>query len=326
MLRKLLLLVTAVGFLPLKSFAEPKSDILAPALSLLLPGLDQWWEDDYSAAMIYSGLYLGGASIASGAATSLADRQEADPDFNPDEDLDSRDNDVRRLLLGTQIAFAAGSFSTLHAFANAVETRKAAGQYSFLGEKVTVADTALAPFRFGYLTRPSTFIPLGVLGTLSALAIRTDSPEFEKVALTGTDYGFAGGFSYLAGTHEEALFRGWMMPVFREYVGGDTIANSLQSILFAAAHMGSVDVPIAQLLLGYHLGYVTEANGWSLGEAAFIHTWWDVIAFLTSFSVREKPKAAETAAFQASINGTRPLMAKKAPLPVLRLPPLVIRF
>lgn len=325
MIRKQILAVTMLGLASGRSFAEPKSDILAPALSLIIPGLDQWWEDDYKAASIYTGMFLGGAVVSGQAAASLADRKEADPDFDPNDQLDSKDNDIRRLMLGSQISFAAGSFSTLHAFSNAVESRKSDGQYSFLGEKVTVADTAVAPFRFSYLTRPSTLIPLGIIGTISALAMQADSKEFQRVALTGQDYGFAAGFSYLAGTHEEALFRGWMMPVIREYVAGDEIANILQSILFAAAHMGSVDVPIAQLLLGYHLGYVTQSNGWNLGEAAFIHTWWDVAAFLMSFSVRETPKESNS----ARVADGRQMMlssGRSRPLPVLRLPPLVIRF
>lgn len=270
--------------------AEAKSDILAPALSLFLPGLDQWWEGEYRAAAAYSGIWVGGNFLAATAIDSLKRREvESGSEIGTDEGLASRDGDVRRAMLGSQMAFAAGSYSTLHAFQNAVDSRRESGQYSFLGEKVTVADTVMAPFRVSYLSRSSTYIPLGIIGALAAYSVKSKTPGYVNVALRGTDYAFGAGYSYLAGTHEEALFRGWMMPLMREYVAGDTTSNILQSLIFALAHRGSVDLPITQLLLGYHLGYVTQRNGWSLGEAAFIHTWWDVIAFMAAYSKRESP-------------------------------------
>ncbi len=274
--------------------AEAKSDILAPALSLFLPGLDQWWEGEYRAAAAYTGIWVGGSSLAATAIDSLKRREvESGSEIGTDEGLASRDGDVRRAMLGGQMAFAAGSYSTLHAFQNAADSRRESGQYSFMGEQVTgkaaVLDTVAAPFRVSYLSRSSTYIPLGVIGALAAYSVKSKTPGYVNVALRDTDYAFGAGYSYLAGTHEEALFRGWMMPLIREYVAGDTTSNILQSLIFALAHRGSVDLPIPQLLLGYHLGYVTQRNGWTLGEAAFIHTWWDVIAFMAAYSKRESP-------------------------------------
>ena len=321
--RQVVTLFAAAGILfhaPQKSvFAAPKSDIVMPAVSLILPGLDQWIEGDYGAAAAYSGIWLGGGLLASEANRSMKDRG-LDP--NDKTGFSARDGDVRRLMLGNQLAMAAGSFSTLHAFRNAADSRRELGQYSFLGEKVTVPDLALAPFRFEYLGRPTTYIPLGIISALALVSVNTKSEKYENVAIKPVDTAFAGSFAYLAGTNEEALFRGWMMPVLREYVAGDIGANILQSLVFALAHRSQVEVPITQLLLGYHWGYVTQRNGWFLGEAAFTHAWWDVVAFLAIYSKREIDSSA-------MIHG-RAGGGKKDPgareMPVLRLPPVTFNF
>ncbi len=301
--------------------AAPKSDIWMPAVSFLLPGLDQWIERDYGAAAAYSGIWLGGGFLASGASDSLKER-----DLDPkDNKIDARDGDVRRLMLGNQLTMAAGSFSTLHAFRNAVESRREQGQYSFLGEKVTVPDLAMAPFRFDYLTRPTTYVPLGIISALALYSAQSKSDKFENVALKPLDGAFAGSFSYLAGTNEEALFRGWMMPVLREYVATDIGSNIAQALVFSLAHRSQVDVPITQLLLGYHWGYVTQRNGWSLGEAAFTHAWWDVVAFLAIYSKREIDSSANIAG-GASANRGRFRGEPGNGRPVLRLPPITFNF
>lgn len=300
-------------------FAAPKSDILAPAFSLLLPGLDQWIEGDYRAASAYSGLWLVGGTVSAAAAQSLKER---DVDLDKEE-IGARDGDVRRLMLGSQISFAAGSFSALHAFRNAADSRRDGGQYSFLGAEVTVPDVALAPFRFEYLKRPSAYIPLGLISALAIYSSQAKSETMESVALKPVDLGFGGTFAYLAGTHEEALFRGWMMPVLREYVGGDVTSNILQSLAFAVAHRSTVSVPITQLILGYHWGYVTQRDGWTLGEAAFTHAWWDVIAFLAIYSKREIETSASIHGGTAHRRGAQ--FGGQAQ-PVLRLPPLTLRF
>jgi hypothetical protein len=57
----------------------------------------------------------------------------------------------------------------------------------------------------------------------------------------------------------------------------------VSSVGFALAHRGTVQVPLAQLILGYYLGWVSINNQYSLKESIFIHTWWDVIAFAQNY-------------------------------------------
>ena len=79
----------------------------------------------------------------------------------------------------------------------------------------------------------------------------------------------------------------------------------------ASSHLNTNPQPIAQLLLGYHLGYVSQKNNWTLGEAIFIHTWWDVIAFSTIYHYKQAEPENE---------------AVQRLKPVLWLPPLQFAF
>lgn len=307
-------ILIALGLASTPVCAEPRSDLWSPAVSLLLPGFDQWRQQEYGAAAAYSGLWLGGGVIASAAKKSI-EAQGVPEEGAAKTGIDTRDDTERRYMLGGQLSFAAGSYSALHAFRSAADSRRENGQYEFLKGEVTVEDTVLAPFDFSYLARPTTYIPLGLMGAVAVASARSDAEGYQKVALRGSDYAFGGAFSHLAGTHEEALFRGWMMPLFREYVAGDVMSNASQSLLFALAHLGSNSIPIPQLLLGYHLGYVTQRNGWTLGEAAFIHTWWDVFNFLALYSRRE-----------VDLNASQRAGRTVLKTPALHLPPISLVF
>ena len=142
---------------------------------------------------------------------------------------------------------------------------------------------------FKYLTRKTTWIPLLIGGAIAGLRLSTPPATYnERSPFTSADALFTSAFSANAGTHEEAMFRGWLMPVLREYTGSDMWSNIGQGVLFAAAHLGTVSTPLPQLLLGLHLGNLTQDNGWEMGEAVFIHTWWDIIAFWTQFQYNSK--------------------------------------
>ena len=76
---------------------------------------------------------------------------------------------------------------------------------------------------------------------------------------------FASAISYNAGVGEEALFRGWMYPMFMEAFGHDLWANVASSAIFAAAHISSENpVPWPQFLAGYYFSWLVKKNGWSM--------------------------------------------------------------
>lgn len=277
----------SIGDVPVFSFDLPKDpsrprNVVWPQLaSILVPGLDQWWEGQTKAAAVYTGTAIGGLWIA----TNAAERLRRGDSFQLDEvDLDNRNDDVRLATLGLQIYSAAGSLSAYSSFRSAVRTRKELGEYTFLTSEETTDELLLAPFEFSFAKRPTTWIPLAIAGAAVAVELSGKGNAFRGNSFRGSDVAFGSAFSFLAGTHEEALFRGWMMPVLMESWNSEFWSNTATAAVFAAAHLSAGNtLPWPQFVLGWYFGYQTQTNGWSLKEAIFVHTWWDVLIFTGAF-------------------------------------------
>jgi hypothetical protein len=272
-------------------------------VSFFLPGFDQYWEGEYAAGATYSGVALGGILAGDFFYKRARDRLGDKFEHEDSGDIETKDRDVRPMQLGDQLLQAAGGMSAYHSFRSAAMRRKPYGDFAFLKTQDSPIDVLVAPFQFQYLTRPTTYLPIGIALALVAF----ESKNSEQVKLTGSDIAYSGMFSYNAGVHEEAVFRGWLLPVAREATGSDLGSNLLESAAFAAVHLTTVSVPWPQFILGMHLGYVTQRNGWSISESAFIHTWWDIITFLGVYSSEA----------EAIVKG---------PGPTLHLPPISIVF
>ena len=260
-----------------KNPEKQRSLFWAPLGSFFLPSLDQWWERQYSAAGVYTGMTVAGYSLLFSTLETNNDSDESEgPEIGGPEDLDKWGDRERNYVLGNQLVQVAGSLSAYQSFRTAARTHGSA--YSFLPEKEDTGDILLAPFRFKFLKRPTTYIPLSLL----ALAIGTGIDN--RGSLNIDDSALVMTMSYGAGTGEEALFRGWMMPLFYEKMGSRFWSNATSATIFGAAHYSeSNPLPIAQTLIGYYLGWVTQRNKWSLQESVFIHTWWDVLVFAGIF-------------------------------------------
>jgi membrane protease YdiL (CAAX protease family) len=296
-----------------------RSDLLAPIFSLLLPGLDQWIEGQTVSALAYTGIAAGSLAYAAEVERSDHVREhqlklQREAEAKGDEKvktIDQRDVAYRKYILGALLYQGAGGFSSYHAFRSAVRSRQHLGQYQFLTAEESPMELLKAPFKFSYMKRASTYVPLAIGLGLAGLRLASEPPEgYQKDRLTGADAFFTGAFSMNAGTHEEAVFRGWLLPYGTEYVGSPFWANVGQAVLFAAAHLNTNSTPLPQLLLGYHLGNVVMNDQWRLGEAIFIHVWWDVLAFASAYSYKEVSK------------NTKALAA----VPVFWLPPLELAF
>lgn len=271
--------------------------------SLLLPGLDQYLEGQAVSGVIYTGVALSGYAYAADRAAKLGQehlKKESQKNFS------SKNNDYRAFHLGMQLPMVAGSFSAYHSFRTAVRSRQKNGEFAYLEEEEKITDLLLAPLHFEFMLRKSTWIPLLIVG---AIAYIENTPwalaesKSKSSPLYPSDYYYSVVPALGAGTSEEAVFRGWLMPMFHHHLKSETLSNLAQASVFALAHLGNVKVPVVQALLGYYLGEVTMRNHWTLAESVFIHTWWDVIAFLGSYSNRDR-------------NDT----AKQRPMPVLTIP------
>lgn len=261
---------------PRKKLDKRRNLYFPPIVSLILPSFDQWWEQQHGAAATYLGTWLLGANLAAAAQQAISDgqRQEIYDDYKDIKDY----TDVRRQYqYGTQLVLFAGEMSAYHSFRTAMKTRKQDGEFTFLTTDEDPGDLLLAPFAFSEALKPTTFIPLLALTGL-VIAQSNNGYHAKGGPFTFGDGAFVAGTSYNAGVGEEALFRGYMMPMFREGFGNNFWSNAATSALFGAAHLGSVKFPVIQTVLGFYLGWLTQRNEWSLRQSIFLHAWWDVIA------------------------------------------------
>lgn len=272
--------------------SRPRSVFWAPFVSFILPGFDQWWEHDFKAGAIYSGFAFSANLYANYHFESLHDdpyqREQMYQELKTDPY--TKNAHFRRYRLGSQIYQTMGGLSAYHSFRSAITSRWPHGEFTFLQQSdESPANLLLAPFQFKYLLKPSTFIPLMSISILVAIDQMASNEAFKKAGLkrshlTGEDILFSSTYSFNAGIHEEAMFRGWILPLAFSYTENYFWANFISSSIFALSHLETNSFPIVQGLLGYHLGMTTIENNWSLSEAIFIHTWWDVIAFLSLYT------------------------------------------
>jgi len=244
-----------------------------PIYSLAVPGLDQFIKGQTTAGVAFSGTAVGGLALY------LVSGEHGIK--NPD--ALSLNDDQRSADLGLEIAQVSGFMSSYHAFRTAVITRPE--DFSFLKHEESDFDILLAPVHFSYMLEPTTYLALLVGAAAIFADVKTSGGNTNFGSPVLADGAFAGGFSYMAGTGEEALFRGTMMPIFRYYTDSNFWSNAITGTAFAAAHLGTVQLPVFQLVSGLYFGWVTQKNEWAIGENVFIHAWYDVMAFVAGYAV-----------------------------------------
>ncbi len=258
-----------------------------PLLSYVAPGAGQYMNGQVGAGLVYSGVALAGLGTAVSAAVEINNDPNRDQRLDA---IDSFDPLVRRYVWGLKTYDLAGSLSLYHSFQTTLLFRKQEGDYAFLPQQAETTDELmLAPFEFSNLGRWSTILPLAI-GAGLVIGVGAND-NYDTRQLNGGDLAFASGISYNAGVGEEALFRGWMFPLLTEAYGVENVfwANLTQAAIFGAAHLSEDNrLPVFQLAAGYYFGWLAKKNAWSLREAIFVHTWWDVIVFTASFTQKNR--------------------------------------
>ena len=131
----------------------------------------------------------------------------------------------------------------------------------------------------------------------------------EFVPVKGRDAAFSFGLSYDAGVGEEAFFRGYLMPLFRQHLGGSRwLANGLQAGLFAAAHR-DFDPRAFAFRLGYGLyaGQLVNRRGGGLRQSVFTHFIWDLITVSGELLARQRDRRG--ASIGLSLGSLHPSLA-----------------
>jgi len=265
---------------------EKKGLYLSPILSFFLPGFDQWAEGQYDAAVVYTGgkiIARGLGNSARQAFLNSGPASQINREIN--RGIDSQSSGLRNVYLFSQYEMMAGGLSTYHSFRTIVESRPE--DFAFMSNKDSFGELMTAPFDLSFFKKPTTYVPLAGLMALIAreriLEGKGTSSGLSKKNLGADDLVYSGLFSYNAGTYEEMIFRGWLQPVVYYETKSPLVANLANSFAFGLAHANTIDIPVIQTMLGYYLGWLTMENGWSLKESIFVHSWWDLIAFLDSY-------------------------------------------
>src|SRR5690606_28347658 len=94
-----------------------------------------------------------------------------------------------------------------------------------------------APVDPTFLTRETTWIHAAFTGLIVAVTLASREPNAEYEPFQVRDVAFTASASLNAGVAEEALFRGWLLPVLHETTGHRFwLANTLQAGAFGALH------------------------------------------------------------------------------------------
>lgn len=255
---------------PRYGITRTRNYVFPPLASFFVPGLGQVIEQQWEPGLTYAGTAGFGLVLAQTAAERIREDNLKRRNFDEMTGLE------RQYTYGMQLYLFAGEMSAFHSFRTSIHARKQNGQFTFLEAEEDTGDLLLAPFAFEEVLKPTTYLPL--LAGLVFAVNRYNSHKTSRADFDGGDAAFTGGVSFNAGVGEEAFFRGYMMPVFREWSGSDFWSNSGTAVIFGAAHYGPNNrMPIFQTLAGYYFGWLTQRNKWSLKQSIFVHTWWDII-------------------------------------------------
>ncbi len=248
-----------VFFFPRSGDKYPRKFILPPLFSLLLPGSDQYWEKQWIPGLAYTAGGLSGLGLI----------------------MASRDSgDSRYKNFGFDVFLTSGSLSAYHSFRTAIISRKLQGEFTYVMQDEIPATLLFAPFDYHHLQEITTWAPLAA-GFVLFMFLGE-----RKTGGTATlnDLFYAGTVSYMNAVGEEALFRGWVLPVMKHYIGVDSWSIGVTAGLSSIYHGMRFKHWVSALALGAYLGWLTQRNDYAIAQGIFIHTWWDVIAFMSDYA------------------------------------------
>jgi membrane protease YdiL (CAAX protease family) len=273
MAARILLIAVLVTSAPAVAQAPPRgAEFWTPFGSFLLPGLGQYIHGEPWEGLGYTATAVAGVIVGLEAPRLSSLPRQA--------------HDQLGLAAG-QLVGTAGMLSAWDAFHRPMQAHRDAGKYGFLESDEDLGDLLTAPFDFRFLGRWTTWVDLAFTGFVTAWVLESRNEGEPHPPLRGHDVAFAGTISLNAAVGEEALFRGWLLPMFTEKSGSFWTANALQAGIFGALHAGQADeFAVAIGLGGLYNGWVTRRNDWSIREVIFQHFWYDV-AVITAELLRD---------------------------------------
>jgi hypothetical protein len=183
-------------------------------------------------------------------------------------------------------------YSAYAAYRDARNARNNEG-YTTPAPRESLGDLAIAPYRWEYLRRPTTFIPIAAALYFALTPPDDDRYVYQPDRTVTRDTLRKGALvqSEMVGVGEEAFFRGFLNNGLSDSLGpGWGLVTS--SAIFGLAHEGvGNQATIAQaMLFGLYLGWLQQRNDYDIGEGVAIHFWWN---FLVSLGTLKERRAKE---------------------------------
>jgi membrane protease YdiL (CAAX protease family) len=256
--------------------------------SLVVPGSGQFLQSN----RVAGGLYLGAFATSLAAANYYRNQDDfLDADDRFDDDLEIQFYNASTLGYDIFILVAAdiAMFSGYAAYRDGRLENDNKG-FSTPAPHETFSDLALAPFQIDYLLRPTTYIPLLLVGAALSQTESGDPNDglyeiryADDVNTTVLGLYHTVGIGMGPAVAEEALFRGFLNNHF-SHLYGRYGGLALSSALFALGHLGEGNQADALTagVFGAYVGLLQQRNGYAIGEGVAIHFWSNFLAGLTA--------------------------------------------
>ena len=253
---------------------------MAAVGSALIPGLGQAAYGDWETA----GAHFGVFAVSLGTAVHY----QRKPDFLSDsaryDDPGNREF-INQTTLRRDFALRLAGDTALYSSFSAYREGRARDTrvYRTPAPKESLSDLAVAPFSWEFLSRPTTFIPLG-LQVLAVSRSRNGYGIYRGQDVSKADlhvYNITANEFTAVG--EEGFFRGFANNELSDRWGnGWGLAGS--SLLFGISHTGQGNTAnaVQASLAGAYVGWVQQRNGFQIGEGVALHYWVNVLAGISA--------------------------------------------
>lgn len=269
-------LVLAVGTVPTiaQDVEQPRggSEFWIPLGSILVPGLGQYVHGAPWPGLAHTGSAAAGYLISGrGDATLSVPRDPVD----------------QLAYEGLHLAATAGMLSAWDAFHRALPAQRAASKYGFFASNEDLGELLAAPLDFRFLKRWTTLVDVAFTAGITTWVLTHDSGGSNDRPYRWHDAAFATSLSLNAAVGEEALFRGWLLPMLTQKLDRRFwLANFIQAGLFGLGHPQADAFAVVIGAGALYSGWQTRRNDWSIREVIFQHFWYDV-AVVTATLLRD---------------------------------------
>lgn len=238
------------------------SEFWIPLGSFFVPGLGQYIHGAVWPGLAYTGAAAGGYVVSTQGDATLSVPRDADDQL---------------AFEGLHVAATAGMLSAWDAFRRGLPTQRRAGKYGFHQSDEDLGDLLSAPFDVRFLGRWTTLADLAFTAAVTTWVL-TEGPDDRTFRpFQAHDAAFATSLSLNAAVGEEALFRGWLLPMLTQKLNGSFwVANFIQAGLFGLGHPRAGEFAVVIGAGALYGGWQVRRNDWSIREVIFQHFWYDV--------------------------------------------------